>query len=307
MAESIIRFTKAHSNGNDFVIIDNREGKFTITPLLIGQMAHRRFGIGFDQMMVVEKPKTEHLVLKIFNQDGTPAMACGNGTICTASLMMTKLNQNEIVFDGPAGLLHAARRAPDNDENLLNCEISLAMGKVSFDWDEIPLAYECDSAKLPLHLEGNKTPFASTQCSDGIAVNIGNPHCVFFCDDAEKSDPENEGSYIEKHQLFTEQCNVEFVSINGDGSMRMRVWERGAGITLACGSGACASFAAAKQSGRITENYAKLHVDGGDMMISWNGNLENDIYITSKAQIVFQGSFPLPPAVPSPPTEAKDG
>ncbi len=294
MTENIIRFTKAHSNGNDFVIIDNREKKQKFTPLLISQMAQRRYGIGFDQMMVVEAPKKDYLGLSIYNQDGTKAMACGNGTLCTASLMMTKLNKNEIVFDGPSGLLHAARRAPIEEEDFLNGDVSLAMGKVSFDWDKIPLAYECDSKKLPLHIEANKAPFTASHCLDAIAVNIGNPHCVFFCDNAEESDPESEGIYFENHQLFTDKCNVEFVSINQDGSLRMRVWERGTGITLACGSGACASFAAAKNSGRITANSAEVNVDGGKMMISWDGDLEHDIYITARAQIIFQGSFPIP-------------
>ena len=298
MPDNIVRFTKAHSNGNDFVIIDNRptqtqKAKHKFTQTYIQQMAHRHKGIGFDQMMVVEAPKTDYPVLKIYNQDGTPAMACGNGTLCAASLMMTKLNQNEIVFDGPAGLLHAARRPPAAEQDLLKCEVSLAMGKVSFDWDKIPLAYECDSAKLPIHIEANKAPFAASHCDDAIAVNIGNPHCVFFCDDAEQSSPENEGSYFENHPLFPDRCNVEFVSINQGGSMRMRVWERSAGVTLACGSGACASFAAAKQSGRITANSAVVHLDGGKATISWDGNIEHDIYITATAHIVYQGSFPL--------------
>ncbi len=296
---SIIRFTKAHSNGNDFVIIDNRKKQWEFSSAMIARMAHRRYGIGFDQFMLVETGKGKDLVLKIFNQDGTPAMACGNGTLCTASLMMTKLNQDEISFDGPSGPLYARKmlakdKEQSEDDGLLSNDIALSMGKVSFAWQDIPLAYECDVDALPLYIEAHKAPFASGNCSDGIAVNIGNPHCVFFCDDAEQANPEEEGFYFENHQLFPEKCNVEFVSVDRrDNSLRMRVWERGAGITLACGSGACASFAAAKKSGRISSNQATIHVDGGRLTVAWDGNLANDIYMIATANIIYQGSFPL--------------
>ncbi len=287
-----LSFTKMHSNGNDFMVVDNRSRKWRVDPgemaTQIKIMGDRKRGVGFDQLMLIEPGEdSTHPILQIFNTDGNKAEACGNGTRAAGQYIMDKLSCDEICFHGPIRHLEVWRKP-----NISN-HVWVAMGKVSFLWQDIPLKAEANSLALDLKLDA-RTPFA-TLCDAPIAVNIGNPHCVFFCADAEQADPENEGKFLENHPFFPQKSNIEFVSVRPDGSLRMRVWERDVGVTQACGSGACAAFAAAKKIGKITTDQAEIHLDGGSVSVAWQREnapiiLSGDVHYVYHGDWLFRGA-----------------
>ena len=184
-----LQFIKMHSYGNDFVVVDNRARKWQIDALLIKSMAARHRGVGFDQFMLITPGDDAfHPSLEIFNHDGSPAKACGNGTRCAGRLMMDILGSNEICFAGPAGPLEVWRETNENLNE--SSDIFVSMGVVRFDWQYIPLSHAQDCMAVALNLNPTDAPFAAQSCAPPIALNIGNPHLVFFCDDARKSNPE---------------------------------------------------------------------------------------------------------------------
>jgi diaminopimelate epimerase len=264
-----INFKKMHGLGNDFVIIDGRENGITLTPDQVRFIADRKRGVGCDQLIMLERSKNwiEMNFMRIYNPDGSEAEACGNATRCLADLLMVEDDVDHIVIESVAGSLNCWKE--DN-------QIRVEMGKPQLNWQEIPLSKECDTLHLPL--EG-----------DPAAVSMGNPHCVFFVDKLEDISVEEQGGGFETDHLFPKKTNVEFVEVLDRQHLRMRVWERGAGITQACGSGACAIAVAAICRG-LTERKVTVTLDGGDLVINWP-NDDAPVSMTGPVAYVFDGEI----------------
>ncbi len=245
-----------HGAGNDFVVLDLRQASWRVDPGLARALANRRTGVGCDQVISLEPTERGDVFMRIHNPDGSEAQACGNATRCIASLIFAENGQNSAVIETVAGLLQS--RMTDDGW------IEVDMGPAYLDWRDIPLAHEMDTLSLDLSLE----PAAGPRLAEPCAVGMGNPHAVFFVDDMDAIDIPAVGPILEHHALFPERANIGFVQMTGADAFRLRVWERGAGLTLACGSGACAALVAAHRRGKCGRR-ARLTLDGGALVIEW--------------------------------------
>jgi diaminopimelate epimerase len=249
-------FLKMHGAGNDFVVLDLRRASLRVDGPLARTLADRQKGVGCDQVISLEPSERGDVYMRIHNPDGSEAQACGNGTRCVASLLFAESGLDHVVIETRAGLL-AGRRAGDG-------LIEIDMGPAYLEWHDIPLAREMDSLCLDLSFQPDQGPALSAPC----AVGMGNPHAVFFVDDMTAIDIANVGPALEHHEMFPERANIGFVQVLGQDQLRLRVWERGAGLTLACGSGACAALVAAHRRGKCGRR-AHLQLDGGEMTVEW--------------------------------------
>jgi diaminopimelate epimerase len=259
-----LRFRKMHGLGNDFVVIDARGGADPMTPRLARAIGDRHRGVGFDQLAVIRDADGADAAVDFWNADGSTAGACGNATRCVASLLM---DGRAITLLSAFGLLRATPAADGR--------ITVDMGAPVFDWRAIPLAREVDVDALPL-------PGAPS------AASMGNPHCVFFVEDAAAAPVETRGPQVETDPLFPERTNVEFVQVIDRATVRARVWERGAGVTLACGSGACAIVAAGVRRGLLDRRVA-VRLDGGTLDIEWPEG--GGVLMTGPVATVFEGEL----------------
>lgn len=264
LSEPGLRFLKMHGLGNDFVVIDARSGENPVTPALARALGDRHRGVGFDQLAVILPAESADFTLEFWNADGSKAGACGNATRCVSDLMMRDLGKDRVTLTTARGRLAAERRA----DGL----VSVNMGAPILEAAAIPVA--ADPLALPL-------------AGDPVAVGMGNPHCIFFVEDAEAADVAGLGPKIEHHPLFPERTNVEFAALVGPDHLRMRVWERGAGITLACGSGTCATAVAAHLRG-LTGRQVIVDVDGGRLEIDWR---EDGVWMTGPTALVFEAEL----------------
>lgn len=272
----MIAFTKMHGLGNDFVVIDRRKGGVTLSAGQMQAIADRHRGVGYDQLVFID-PATNgkaDVAFRFHNQDGSESAACGNGTRCVAAAVMDETGRDALTIETEAGILSAERR-PDG-------VFAVNMGKARTDWRDIPLSGDHDTASLPI---------SAGPLTDPVGVGMGNPHCVFFVDDAESIDLERYGPEVEHHPLFPERTNVEVASITGKDRIRLRVWERGVGITLACGSGACATGVAANRRG-LTGRSVDIAVDGGGILsIDWQEN--GNVILIGPVAVSFSGEIAL--------------
>ena len=269
-----IEFTKMHGLGNDFVIIDRRSNKIEINDNLIQKLSDRRTGAGCDQLITINNPLSDNAdaSIDIFNPAGDKAEACGNGTRCVAKILFDENNKKETLkILSDAGTL-IAKKAGD--------EISVNMGKMTTDWKEIPLSKEMDSLNVPIEVEG---------FDKGVAVNIGNPHVVFFGKSIENINLNQIGPKIEKHNFFPNKTNVEFIEILNSNTIKMKVWERGAGVTLACGSGACAAVYAGWKK-KLIESSAEVQLEKGSLHINI---IDEEAIMTGPAEISYNGSIQI--------------
>ncbi len=258
-------FMKMHGAGNDFVVIDSR-GRTTpvVTPALARALGDRNRGVGFDQLAEIRDSDQADFILDFWNNDGSRAGACGNATRCVSDYMMRQLGKDAVsLVTTRGGLL--ARRLPDG-------QVWVNMGLPQLEWDQVPLSQAVDLMHLPL-------------AGDPVAVGMGNPHCVMFVPDAEAVDLRGLGPSYEHDPLYPQRTNVEFASLTAPDRLRMRVWERGAGVTLACGSGACATAVAAHLRG-LTGRRVTLDMDGGVLEIDWR---EDGVWMTGPVAHVFDG------------------
>ena len=258
-------FMKMHGAGNDFVVIDSR-GRTTpvVTPALARALGDRNRGVGFDQLAEIRDSDQADFILDFWNNDGSRAGACGNATRCVSDYMMRQLGKDAVsLVTTRGGLL--ARRLPDG-------QVWVNMGHPQLEWDQVPLSHPVDLMHLPL-------------AGDPVAVGMGNPHCVMFVPDAEAVDLRGIGPSYEHDPLYPQRTNVEFASLTAPDRLRMRVWERGAGVTLACGSGACATAVAAHLRG-LTGRRVTLDMDGGVLEIDWR---EDGVWMTGPVAHVFDG------------------
>ena len=258
-----IPFMKMHGLGNDFVVVDERG----IAPLVDSDvamaMADRHRGIGYDQLATLRETPNADVHLTFWNADGSQSAACGNATRCIARHVMDQTNATELTITTDRGTLYAV----DQDGTA-----SVNMGHPQLDWQDVPLAREMDTLHLPI---------------DGApaATGMGNPHCTFFVDDAEAIDLTTEGAKFEPHPLYPQRTNVQFASIVGPDHIRMRVWERGVGITLASGSSSCATAVTAHRRG-LTGRAVQIDLDGGTLQIDWRND---GVWMTGPTAHVFDG------------------
>ena len=268
-----IPFLKMHGLGNDFVVIDDRASVGRVDQALAVKLADRRLGVGCDQVIVLEPSQRGDVFMRIFNPDGSEAESCGNATRCVAALAFEETGDDQAVIETRGGLLACSRA---NDDM-----ITVDMGPARFGWQDIPLAHAVpDTAHLPVALD---------DLTDPVGVSIGNPHCTFFVPDAEAVAIERLGPLIETDSLFPARTNVEFVQVIAPDHLRMRVWERGAGVTLACGSGACASAAAAVKR-KLAAPRMAIDLDGGRLWLDAS-DLDH-ILMTGPTELAFRGNWP---------------
>ena len=265
-------FIKMHGLGNDFVVIDARDRPLALSNQEAQAIADRHSGVGCDQLLILEKPAKPNLAdvfMRILNADGSESGACGNGTRCVADLLMRESGRDKLVIETAAGLLDAERAAGGR--------VSVDMGPARLDWREIPLKEACDTNHVPLALGPLKDP---------AAVNMGNPHAVFFVDDAAKIDLAALGPVLERHAMFPERANIGVAQLIGPDRLRLRVWERGVGITLACGSGACAAAVAAARRG-LTGRKVAIELERGELELEWLK--DGHVLMTGPVAVSFTG------------------
>jgi len=265
------RFRKMEGLGNDFVIFDARENDLTLSDEAVRHIADRKRGVGCDQLIVMRECQDADIFMEIRNADGSRVGACGNATRCVGRLMLDESGKDTVTIRTDAGLLSATRA---------NTGIKVNMGPARLSWDEIPLAREMDTLNIDFSLGSLSNP---------VGVNMGNPHAVFFVGDAEAVDLKTLGPKIEHDALFPERVNVSVAHVK-DGIIRQRVWERGAGITEACGTGACAGLVATARRG-LTGRKATVMLDGGPLEIEWleDGTVE----MTGAATLAYAGELVL--------------
>ncbi len=259
-----LRFMKMHGAGNDFVVIDSRGGEAVVTAALARALGDRHRGVGFDQLAEIRDAAGADFALDFWNSDGSRAGACGNATRCVSDFVMAGLGAAAVSLITARGGLQAVRRGDGR--------VSVNMGHPQLGWAEVPLAREVEVLRLPL-------------AGDPVGIGMGNPHCVFFVPDAGAVDLASVGPLREHDVLFPERTNVEFASLIGPDHLRMRVWERGAGITLACGSGACAAAVAAHLRG-LTGRQVRLTMDGGVLEVDWR---DDGVWLSGPVAHVFDG------------------
>lgn len=258
-------FMKMHGLGNDFVVIDARVRDIALSERLVRALADRHRGVGFDQLALIEM-RGNMLHLTFYNGDGSLSAACGNATRCIARHVMAESATDTLIFSTDRGQLYAESRSDG--------KTAVNMGAPQLDWRDIPLAQQTDTLHLPI--EG-----------DPVATGMGNPHMTFFVDDAETIDLAAFGAHHEHHPLYPERTNVQIAQVLAPNRIRMRVWERGVGITLASGSSSCAVAVAAARRG-LTGRHVRLDLDGGTLEIDWR---EDGVWMTGPTAHVFSGTL----------------
>jgi len=273
-----IGFFKMHGLGNDFVVLDARREHIAINAGAARAVSDRRTGIGCDQLIVLERPRSRgaHVFMRIINRDGSEAEACGNATRCVAWLLAEESGARQVRLETAAGLLDA--------EVLRNARVAVDMGMPRSGWQDIPLAREMDTLSVAL---------AAGPLANPVCTNIGNPHATFFVEDAEAVDLAALGPVLETDPLFPQRANIGVAAVAAPDRIRLRVWERGAGLTRACGSGACAALVAAHRRG-LTGRQATVALDGGNLDIVWRPDtpdMPGHVIMTGPAVLSFDGSF----------------
>ncbi len=268
-----IPFRKMHGLGNDFVIVDARKTGLFFTSEQAARIADRRRGVGCDQVIVMERTGEDaDLFMRILNADGSEAEACGNATRCVAFLLFAETGRREAVIRTLGGLL-PARLGQDGT-------VSVDMGLAYLEWDEVPLSEKTDT----LHLDFDCGPLV-----DPVALSMGNPHVVFFVEDVDAIDLEQLGPEIEHDPLFPKRTNVQIVSLAGPDHLRQRIWERGAGLTLASGSGGCAAMVAAARRGLVGRQ-ARVDQPGGTLTLEWRED-DGHVWMTGPVATAFTGEL----------------
>jgi diaminopimelate epimerase len=271
---SEIAFRKMHGLGNDFVVLDCRREPLALGPAGARALADRHTGIGCDQVIVIEPPRhpAAYAFMRIHNPDGGEADACGNATRCLARVLASETGERRLCIETVAGLLDA--------ELLPDGRVAVDMGPARTRWHKIPLARAMDADRLDLRLG---------PLSEPAATNIGNPHATFFVVDAEAVDLAALGPALEHHELFPQRANIGVATVLDRSHLRLRVWERGAGLTRACGSGACAAVVAGHRRG-LCDRQAEVRLDGGALDIAWRE--DGHVLMTGPAALSFEGRFP---------------
>ena len=266
-------FIKMHGLGNDFVIIDERNDELNLLTSEIISIANRHTGIGCDQLITINYDSESNFFIRFFNSSGEEVSACGNGSRCVARILMEENQNSEIQIKTKAGFLKCKK--------ITDKIISINLGTPKFNWSEIPLDQKYDSESIIFEADGKSI-------SNPYFVNIGNPHSIFFVGDLENYNIDEFGPKIENDKMFPEKCNVTIAQIISTTHIKINIWERGAGKTLACGTAACATAVAAYRS-ELTENKVKVSLPGGDLNIEY----KQGIIMSGTTELSFRSSFEL--------------
>lgn len=262
-----VDFTKMHGAGNDFVVLDERVRPLAPTSAQIAALADRRLGVGCDQLILLQparEPAADAFV-RFYNSDGSESGACGNGTRCAAALIAAETGRDVVRLQGTAGPLPA--------EILGGGQVRVDMGPARLDWRDIPLAREADTLHLGI-------------AGDPAACSMGNPHATLFVEDLDRVDATREGAGLERHALFAERANIGFAQARSPTRIRLVVWERGAGLTPACGSGACAAVVNAHRRG-LTGRDCDVEMPGGLLHVTWRE--DGHVLLAGPTATVFTG------------------
>ena len=265
--------------GNDFVVLDGREHKVILGPEDAQRLGDHKgaLGLGCDQVIVMEPSQTADVFMRIFNADGSEVSACGNATRCVALIAAEETGRAQVSIETRAGLLKADVQDPGN--------ITIDMGKPRFQWDEIPLAEPFhDTTGIELQIGPVDAPVLHTPS----VVNVGNPHAIFWVGDVNAHDLGRFGPLLENHPIFPERANISLAQITSRGSLKLRVWERGAGLTRACGTAACAAAVAAARKD-LTDRKVNVELPGGTLVIEWGP--DDHILMTGPAELEFEGAL----------------
>jgi diaminopimelate epimerase len=271
-----LKFTKMHGLGNDFIVVDNRSSALMKLSQLSKKLCDRRFGIGADQLLLLQKSRRADFKMRIFNADGSEVEMCGNGIRCLAKYIWDKKltgrrqNQKTITVETPAGII-----IPKKSGTLIEVD----MGEPVLEGRKIPVTIKGTVINHTLKIK--KDTFKIT------CVSMGNPHAIIVVKNVSSVPLDSWGPMIENHKLFPEKTNVEFLQIRNSRNIEMRVWERGAGETLACGTGASAAGVASVLLG-LTKRKVNVHLPGGKLLIEWNAK-DNHVYMTGPAEKVYEG------------------
>jgi len=279
MARSMRRpFLKMNGLGNDFVVVEARSQPFAPSVAEVRGIADRADGIGCDQLIAIEASPRADAFMRIWNADGGEVEHCGNDARCVGWLILEATGRDAALLDTPSGLLEITRAGPR--------QVTIDMGAPRLDWRDIPLEEAMDTRGIELQVGPIDAPLLHTPG----CVSMGNPHVVFFVKDAEVAPVREVGSMIEHHRLFPRGVNVGFAQIKAPGRIRLRVWERGAGLTRACGTGACAALVAAHRRA-LADRKAVVEMDGGDLMIEWRADTDH-VLMTGPIEVEFTGMLP---------------
>ncbi len=271
-------FVKMHGLGNDFVVLDGRASGLRLTPAQAVALGDRRRGVGCDQIIVLEPAPEDasgeaDVFMRILNPDGSEAGACGNATRCVAQIVSRETGRGQVAIRTITGLL-AAEALPDG-------RFTVDMGPARLGWQDVPLARAMDTLHLPLSRPGLGEP---------AACSMGNPHATFFVPDLDALDLAAIGPGLERDPLFPDRANIGFAQVLSPGHLRLAVWERGAGLTLACGSGACAAIVNAHRRG-LAGRHARISMPGGDLDLAWRE--DGHVLMTGPVATAFTGQFDL--------------
>jgi len=267
-----VPFVKMHGLGNDFVVIDGRVRPIRVPAAAAQAIGDRHTGVGFDQLIVLEPPHSADadVFMRILNSDGSEAGACGNATRCVVSQVLGETGRDRIVVETISGLLPASRAGG---------LITVDMGPARLDWQDVPLAHAMDTLSVPVDVAG---------LGDATCCSMGNPHATFFVSELDAVDMARLGPILEHHALFPARANIGFAQVLTEGRIRLQVWERGAGLTLACGSGACATLVAAARRG-LTGRTAEIVVERGRLTIEWRA--DGHVLMTGPVATSFSGTL----------------
>lgn len=292
MTSERLSFTKMHGCGNDYIYVNTYIYKVSNPEDVSIRLSRPHFGVGSDGLILIGPPSEgvdADVRMRIFNADGSEALMCGNGVRCVGKYVYERglCRSTRIRLQTESGIKVLSLRLNNADEVE---SVRVDMGKPSLD---SPTLFDAS------HLREGSTPSLQQLEADGRAftgtfVSMGNPHFVIFMDeDVEKFDIRHYGPLLERHAAFPQRCNVEFVQKTGEGAFRVRVWERGSGVTMACGTGACAVCVAANMTGRATQN-VKVQMDGGELQVDWDKKGEGHAFLTGPAEFVFEGQVDIP-------------
>jgi diaminopimelate epimerase len=273
-----IPFRKMNGLGNDFVVLDARARPLALGEDAVRAIADRKEGIGCDQIIALEPTPRADVFMRIWNSDGGEVGACGNAARCVASLVAAERGEPKVSIETESGMLSAAVNGDGS--------VTIDMGAPRFAWNEIPLSEPApDTRRIDLQI-GPEDPVLRSPS----VVNVGNPHCLFFVDDVKAHDLARFGPMLEHHPLFPERANISHVQVLGPDAIKVRTWERGAGLTRACGTAACAAAVAAARR-ELTAREVKVSLPGGDLLIEWRES-DGHILMTGPYALDFEGTLP---------------
>ena len=277
MQADAIRFRKMNGLGNDFVVLDARLRALPLSPDAVRAVADRKEGIGCDQIVALEPSRKADVFMRIWNADGGEVGACGNAARCVAALIAAELEKPAVSIETGSGVIGASVNADRS--------VTIDMGAPRFAWEEIPLSQPFDDTRVIA-----LGPIEDPALGSPSVVNVGNPHCVFFVDDVEAHDLARLGPEIEHHPLFPERANISLVQVLGPTHLKLRTWERGAGLTRACGTAACAAGVAAARRA-LSGRKVKVSLPGGDLLIEWREN-GGHVLMTGAYALDYEGTLP---------------